>query len=420
MNIWLITIGEPLPINKSSTRLLRVGLLADFLVKNNHSVTWWTSTFDHTQKKHLYTQDTTVVINESYTIILLHAIAYYSNVSIQRIINHYILAQKFKKKAKQHQKPDILLSSLPTLELSFAATEYGNKHNIPVILDIRDLWPDIFLNLAPQRVQNLAKLLLAPFFETVKSACNQATAITGITDSYVEWGVKYAGRSCSNNDRSFPLAYSQITPNPKEITEANMFWHSQGVDKHEKRFIICFFGTFGRQVNLKTVIQSAHKLMELKVPVLFVLCGTGDNFKYYKNLADKCSNILFPGWVNQAQIWTLMRFSYLGIAPYYDSYDFSMSIPNKVIEYWSAGLPIISSLQGTVENLINEYRCGINYHNQDASELTQKIIFLIESSHLAKEMSRNAISLYLDNFVAEKVYANMINYLEAFIFKDNA
>lgn len=56
MNIWLVTIGEPLPIDEGNYRLLRVGILANLLVKKNHNVIWWTSTFNHIEKKTLFSR----------------------------------------------------------------------------------------------------------------------------------------------------------------------------------------------------------------------------------------------------------------------------------------------------------------------------------------------------------------------------
>ena len=55
--------------------------------------------------------------------------------------------------------------------------------------------------------------------------------------------------------------------------------------------------------------------------------------------------MLFPGWVNKPEIWILMRIAQVGLAPYRSTEDFIISIPNKAIEYMSAGLPVISSLK---------------------------------------------------------------------------
>jgi glycosyltransferase involved in cell wall biosynthesis len=412
MHIWLITIGEPLPTDNTKSRLLRTGILANLLVEKGHQVIWWTSTFDHTQKKHRFNEDTYIRIKDTFKINLLHSLGYKSNISLTRILDHTRIAQKFKKLSEAEPKPDIILCSLPTLELSLAATEYGRKKHIPVILDVRDLWPDIFVELAPKWMQGVTKLLLLPMFNTVRSACTKSTAISGITSAFVDWGVNYANRERSELDRDFPLGYSEVTPTKEAIEAAEKFWHQQGIRPRNNEFIACFFGTIGHQFELETVIQSAKKLAQINRPIRFVLCGRGDNLTFYQDLARGCNNIIFPGWVGASEIWTLMRMSSIGLAPYRNRKDFCASLPNKSIEYLSAGLPIVSSLQGTLENLLSNYNCGITYDNNDPDNLASILINLYECPEQLQILSQNASTLYKGMFVAEKVYENMIDYLK--------
>ena len=56
MKIWIVTIGEPLPIEKNK-RLHRSGILMTYLQRAGHEVVWWTSTFEHVSKVHIYKQD---------------------------------------------------------------------------------------------------------------------------------------------------------------------------------------------------------------------------------------------------------------------------------------------------------------------------------------------------------------------------
>ena len=70
---------------------------------------------------------------------------------MSRILDNNLVAAKFKNLAsKEKILPDLILSSIPTSELSLEATKLGRKNNIPVILDIRDLWPDVFLDVLPK------------------------------------------------------------------------------------------------------------------------------------------------------------------------------------------------------------------------------------------------------------------------------
>jgi len=413
MRVWLITVGEPLPTDDANNRLLRTGFLANLLYEKGHDVLWWTSSYDHNKKKHRSHADTTLAVNDRYHIRLLHSVGYKRNVSIQRLINHYMIARKFIKSAGFEKKPDIILCSLPTLELSLAAVEYGRKEQIPVILDMRDMWPDIFENVFPLWSRKFVRLLLLPMFQTVRSACKNATAIVGITQDFVDWGVNHAGRSHSSFDKEFPLAYSNLTPSHGAMLEAAKFWERHKVNKENKEFNVCFFGYMGRQIELETVIEAARKLLAQKRKIRFILCGDGDQFSQYKEMARGCDNIIFPGWVGAPEIWALMRLSSAGLAPYRSSKDFQASLPNKSIEYLSAGLPIISSLKGALQQLLSVHDCGITYDNTDSDQLVKTLKDLYDDGVRLDIMSGNASALYGERFVSEKVYGHMVEYLEA-------
>jgi hypothetical protein len=49
MKVWIVEIGEPLPV-EHDVRLLRYGLLTKELAKYGHEVVWWTSSFSMLQK----------------------------------------------------------------------------------------------------------------------------------------------------------------------------------------------------------------------------------------------------------------------------------------------------------------------------------------------------------------------------------
>src|SRR5262245_53272534 len=121
MRVWLVTVGEPLPTDGGTDRLLRAGILADLLHQRGHDVTWWTSTFDHVRKRHRFETDTTLDPKPGYRMILLHGAAYTKDVSLRRIANHRATGRAFSRLAEAEPPPHVVLCSLPTLELSVAA-----------------------------------------------------------------------------------------------------------------------------------------------------------------------------------------------------------------------------------------------------------------------------------------------------------
>lgn len=411
MRIWLITVGEPLPVDGPDVRLYRTGILANLLVSRGHRVTWWSSAFDHTEKRQRSSGDTAIDLSENLRLILLHSVAYATNVSLSRIANHIGIARAFRRLAPQEPKPDLILASLPTLELALAAVKYGEQYQVPVVVDVRDLWPDIFVDLFPRPLQALARVILYPYTVIARRACRGAAAIIGITPAIVGWGLRYAGRPGTSRDKAFPLGYSSSEPSAEAVFKAGQFWRNHGIDE-KTGFIVCFFGAMGRQFDLDTVIEAAKTVENTGADIRFVLCGKGDSHEHYKQLAASCSNVVFPGWVGASEIWTLMRMAKIGLAPYNSTPDFEMSIPNKVIEYFSAGLPIISSLQGVVANILLQYNCGMTYSRKNSVELANSIMYLHDNPEVLSEMSQNAGGLFKEKFIAENVYGELVSHLE--------
>jgi glycosyltransferase involved in cell wall biosynthesis len=410
MRVWIITIGEPLPVDPGQERLLRSGILANALRDRGHEVVWWTSTFNHMLKSFRAGSAVDIDSGPGLRIKLLHSTAYDKNISLNRLVNHRGLARQFEQMAPREDRPDVILCSFPTIEFSSAATSYGLSHGVPVVLDARDQWPDIFLNLAPWGTRWLARLALSPLFRATRAAFSRATAITGITDRFVEWGARYAGRPRGELDAAFPMAYSDQAPEAGKIAAAEAFWDAKGIVRSGGKFIVCFFGTLGRQFDLETVIDAARRLQQENI--VFVLCGTGDKLEHYKALAAGCGNILFPGWVGTPEIWVLMRRSALGLAPYHSEASFTQSLPNKSLEYLSAGLPVLSSLRGELEQLLSLNECGLTYRNHDVNDLVGKAMQAKSDPALLTRMSQNATRTYRARFVAEDVYRRMSEHLE--------
>ncbi|MCG6533287.1 MAG: glycosyltransferase family 4 protein [Syntrophales bacterium LBB04] len=413
MRVWILTIGEPLPVSsKTNDRQHRTGILAQILAANGWQVTWWSSTFDHFRKYFYYQHDETVIINDSFKIIMLHGGGYRSNVSLARIRDQRRIAAKFSLLAPGQPRPDIILCSYPPIELSLAAVRFGNKYQVPVVLDMRDMWPDILVDHMPRLLRPVAKLAAAPMYRDAAQACSGATAITGITKAFVDWGLARGKRQRSELDKAFPMGYVSQPPADKQITEAESFWDSVGIGRNSPDFTICFIGTIGRQFDLESVIGAARKISCSGRQIRFVICGTGDRREYYQSAAADLQNLSFPGWMDAAKIFVLMRRSAVGLDPLPDRYDFLATINNKAIEYLSAGLPVISSPDhGVLSELLQEHQCGESYPHGDPEALVALLGRLYDDRAKLRMMSQNALRLFQENFTAEKVYGEMMAHL---------
>lgn len=410
MKVWLVTTGEPVPTDGDDVRLYRTGILAEILSAKGHDVTWWTSTFDHTHKQHRYNRAERVRSDSGAEIIFLRGSGYRRNVSIRRIIDHRKVGRLFTRLTANEPRPDVILCSYPTLELSVASARFGKMHRVPVVIDIRDLWPQIFLELVPKWGRAVMNVLLASMWSNAREALREATAITGNSEAFVQWGLQLAGRSGGGLDRHFPLGYPVPSFTSDEIGAATAFWRARGVDGSTE-FIACMFGTIRPQLDLQTVVDAALRLESQGRLVKVVLCGVGENLDDLKQRARNSRNIVFPGWVDKAKILALMKMAAVGLTPYVGGMGFEQSLPNKVMEYLSAGLPVVSSLGGELERLLRDNECGLTYNCGDADALATVLIRLAENAPELRSLSRNASRTFEKMFRADNVYGDMAEYL---------
>lgn len=404
-----MTAGEPLPGGKD--RLLRHGLLAQRLVDEGHDVTWWTSTFDHGRKRDRWPADHTLEIGPRYRIRAFRGGGYAKNVSLARIRDHRAVAHKVAASFARVPKPDLILCSYPTIELASASVRYGHRHAVPVAVDVRDQWPDIFLELVPKPLRPPARLALASAFRDARRTLRGATAILGVTPGMVKWGLARAGRTAGPLDRAFPLAYDGTPPPAPEVEKAVAAWRARRIGLPGS-FPVCYFGAFSRhKLALETVLEAARILADRERGIEFVLCGDGDDLDHYRRLAAGARNVHFPGWVGKSEIWGLMSVAAMGLAPYASTPNYVENIPNKPIEYLAGGLPLLSSLQGNVEDLIRSTGCGIAYREDDPRALADKLADIAKAPEALEAMRDAARRIFLERFDAKRVYGEFSAHL---------
>src|SRR5262249_54694954 len=195
---------------------------------------------------------------------------YKRNVSLARAFDHRILGFRFRHLAPRRPRPDVILASMPTLELPLEAIRYAAPRGIPVVVDVRDLWPDIYVQGMPPWLRTAARLALASEFSMMRSIATRATALTAVTQTYLEWALAYAGRASRPLDRVFHLGYEADL---KRTAQAEpLDFAALGVG--EEHLVAAFVGAFGTTYDLTTVIQASAELARRGNSKLkFVLAG---------------------------------------------------------------------------------------------------------------------------------------------------
>ncbi len=407
MRVWLVTVGEPLPSLSFGSRPWRTGVLAAELARRGHEVTWWTSRFDHFTKEYFATDLQEVSVERNLTLVLLDGLPYRKNVSFARLRNHWQVARRFASEQSSRRRPDVIACSFPTIELSWQAVKLGVREQIPVAIDVRDLWPDIFLDVGPRGLRWLPRLLLDPYFRAAREVMSAATSLIGVSEGYLQWALSQASRPRRPTDRVIPLAYSLPADSRPTREEGLALLRQLGGTPGATTCI--FSGTFGRTYDLGPVLSVAPRFRGGAKSLQFVLCGDGERRNEWRSRAAGIGNVIFTGWLDQDRMRKMLAASDIGLAAY--AKGAPQGIPNKVIEYLAAGLPVASALRGETEALLRDEGCGETYDPDDVNSLQHVLTSLADERH--GERSAIALELFGKRFRAEAVYGAYADHLEA-------
>jgi glycosyltransferase involved in cell wall biosynthesis len=409
VKVWLITLGEPLPIDGPHSRLLRTGFLARALRLRGHDVSWFTNRFDHFSKTHRQGP----AIRETAPnerLILLDSRGYVSNVSIARYLDHRDLVREFKRYAAILPRPDVVVASIPTVDLCEAAVSFASEQGIPAVVDIRDLWPDSFWDLVPRILRPVAKASTLVMERQVRRALRRATAVTSHVDSFLHWAKQKLSTTAVTESRVFPLGYEATSADDTALNDAREFWKQRGVGTTNGEFIAVYVGTISRQCEFGHVVAAARALSDEGVK--FVLCGSGDTLSGLTREAERAKNIVVPGWCTHAQISVLLENANAGLMPYRRLENFVNAIPNKALEYMACGVPVVWSLQdGVLANLLEKEQVGVTY-DFSADGLVSALRTLRDRNQRDANAARGR-RLFEERFQAASIYDSMARFLES-------
>ena len=406
LKVWLVNEGENLPGDDNNPRLQRMGLLAYELEKLGAKVTWWQSTFNHYQKKFRYREDKDIKLTDNLDMKLIHSCGYEKNVCLKRMRHEWRTAKGFYEKAQIEELPDVIVSAMPTIAQAHFTVKFGRKHNIPVIVDLRDLNPDVFVSPFHGLMRTAASIGIMPLRQMLGNALKNADGLVGTTEPYLNWGLNYAKRKRGENDRVFFVSYPDngVTTKLSDNSRWKEYENYPGI-------ICCFFGQFGQLVDFDTLIETAEMCQTNGLEVKFLLCGKGELLEHYQEVVRNkgLKNIELPGWVNQTDIADIGYLADIGLMAYKKNDNFDMQMPNKFSESLSLGLAIMLQPTGVMLDVITKNKCGIHYDN--STDLYNGLKKLSEERELLNEMKKNARSLFEREFSVSNVYREYGNYI---------
>ena len=404
MKVWILQTGEPLQIDNNGARAMRAINLSTTLISEGHQVTLWSANFDHLTKKHRYKNMRIINYDSNLQIRLIDSIGYKKNQGIKRLIDHVQLAFKLNFAIKKVKLPDIAFIGYPPIEIAWIMSRFLKKNNVPFILDVKDMWPEVFLRAVPKYAKVFGKLLLTPYYSLMRSTFKRATSISSISQDFLDSSVKIANRKFNTYDSVNYLTNIEQNYTKTEVIKAQQWLDKVGViDTGKNR--CSFIGSLSTAFDWEVVIE-AFKSSKVE----FVIAGDGPLFEELKDKTKNQSNIIMIGRISGVQSKVLAKRTSIFLAPYNRNLEFSQSLPNKFFDAMQYGTPLLSSVTDSAAKFIIKNNIGIVYSNLDS--LLRALNKLESNPQLFQQMGQKALNLYKNKFSGQVVYEKIVKDLK--------
>lgn len=409
MNVWIV---NHYAIPPSMGGLVRHYYFSKYLQKKGHTVRIFTSSKIHNtdinmiKDKSLYREE--MEDGVEYTFVRSRD---YKGNGIDRIVNMIDLPFKIWKAMKQFwkkKKPDVIYTSSPDLFVAFFALLFGKRHRVPVVVEIRDLWPESIVEYVGMSKRNPIIKVLYMLEKWIYRKANQLIfTIPGGKDYIIDkkWDKKVDLKKVNYINNGVDLEeYSK---------EKSIVFTDEDLDNN--KFKVVYVGSIRQVNNVRALVKVAECLQRRgETDIQLLIYGDGTEKarleEYCKNQG--LTNIVFKGKVDKKKVPYILSKSNLNLLNYKQAATWKYGgSQNKQFEYLASGRPICSNVK-MGHSIIEKYQCGLERDIISPDQYVEAILYFKNmDSESYEEMCKNAIKASQEfdyNRLGELVEATLI------------
>ena len=389
MHVLLITQYFPPEIGAAATRW---GDYVQILIQKGHSVTVLCEMPNYPLGLYFpgYKRQWVKRENVSPNLTIIRSFAWANNRSsaIKKLGHYLIFMLSGIINAFKLKNYDVLIISSPPLFVGVIGAIISKIKSIHFILDIRDLWPESVIVLGEVKsnwIINLGKKL--------------ESFIYSATKGYI-FSVPGFKKHFTNH---YPDQLTKPMINLINGVSNTFFDLAQKYDRiPEKRFTVLYSGNMGLAQGLESVIKAADILQ--KYPIDFKFVGSGVKRKELITKTEKLGlkNVVFLPVQKKEELIKLIKKASVCLVPLKNDPLFRNAIPSKMFEYMACGRPVIASISGEVEKILNSAKSGAIAMAEDANSVADSILYYYNNRGKIIEQGQNGV-MYVKQNVRKEV-----------------
>jgi glycosyltransferase involved in cell wall biosynthesis len=265
-------------------------------------------------------------------------------------------------------RPQIIIGTSPTLFAAQAAALAARRYRVPFVMEVRDLWPAIFVELGVLKNRALIGLLERWEMSLYRQARRVVTVTERFRDNLIERGI----------------------PASKVVTITNgadtKFWSTSEAQadlrkkmRLEGKFVVLYIGAHGISQGLRTILQAAERVRS-KSEIVFMLVGEGAEKEGLMAFAKERSltNVIFQEPVGKSEVRDFYALADVGLVPLRDIAGFDAFIPSKMFEFMAMARPVLGSVRGEAAEILQRSGGAIVVKPEDDEAIAAGLINLLE------------------------------------------
>ncbi len=295
---------------------------------------------------------------------------------------HFMLIASYIALKEKHI--DLVIATSTPLTIGFPALVLKKFRGIPYVFEVRDLWPEVPIQMGG--LKNKMGIKLALWFE--KSIYKNASHIIALSPGMKEGVVK----------TGIPENKVAMIPNMAKI---DRFWEREpdaglmkSLDIHPKTFKIIYFGAMGEANAIEYILEAAGLLKKYPdIELIFIGNGSKESLIVDSIEKQQLHNVRFLGLFNMERTSEIVNFCDVSLVTFSNIPILATNSPNKLFDSLSAGKPIIVNSDGWTRKMVEDNACGVFVDPESPEDLVEKIVQMKNSPEWVKKMGANARKL---------------------------
>jgi len=299
---------------------------------------------------------------------------------------------------------DLIYASSPPLFVAGAALAISALRRIPLVFEVRDLWPESAVALG--ELSNPRAIALATRLE--EAAYRKARRIVVVTQGIVDHLVA----------RGLPSEKLLFIPNGANV---DMFAFSiEGRERLraawnlQEKFIAVYAGIHGLAQGLETIVETAHLLQD-QPEFHFLLIGDGHKKAAITALAAQYQlpNLTLLPEHPREQIPDILSAADVALIPLRKLELFKGALPSKIFDAWACQRPVLISVDGEARALVEQAEGGIFVPPEEPQRLAAALIELKNNPGQRERMGQNGREFTVRSYSRAALAQQLIEQLQS-------